>query len=58
MFVLMMNRIVSFLLFSQLGKWCMELTFYQKIQTWGSISLSLHVTNFLIESRHGNPTIK
>ena len=47
-----------FLAFLTVGKWCMEFTFYQQIQTWGSISLSLHVTNFLIESRHGNPTIK
>ena len=47
----MMNPIVSFWLFSQLGKWCMELTFYQQVQTWGSISLSLDVTNFLIVCR-------
>ena len=51
MFVLMMNPIVSFWLFSQLGKCGMELTFYQQIQTWESISLSLHVTNFLIVCR-------
>ena len=40
-----------FLAFPTVGKMVYGTYFYQEIQTWGSIGLSLHVTNFLIVCR-------